>query len=85
MEPLAEAVANLAWKITECAERNPDFGKLIDMFSRESVANRRTIRLHARGRIPPRGRWKIHGLGLPDQILKKVYQQNAAHLLDISN
>src|SRR5262249_24334491 len=31
--------------------------------------------------IPPQGRWRICGLGLSDQILKKVYQQNAARLL----
>jgi predicted TIM-barrel fold metal-dependent hydrolase len=34
--------------------------------------------------IPPQGRWKIYGLGLPDGILKKVYHQNAARLLEIS-
>lgn len=39
---------------------------------------------YAPARIPPQGRWKIYGLGLPDQILKKVYQQNAARLLKIS-
>jgi predicted TIM-barrel fold metal-dependent hydrolase len=33
--------------------------------------------------IPPQGRWRIYGLGLPDQILKKVYQQNAARLLKL--
>lgn len=31
--------------------------------------------------IPPQGRWRIYGLGLPDQILKKVYYQNAERLL----
>src|ERR1700733_4673298 len=30
---------------------------------------------------PPQGRWKIYGIGLPDSILKKVYHNNAAHLL----
>lgn len=39
---------------------------------------------YAPARIPPQGRWRIYGLGLPDQILKKVYQQNAARLLKIS-
>jgi Amidohydrolase len=39
---------------------------------------------YAPARIPPQGRWKIYGLGLPDQVLKKVYQQNAARLLSIS-
>ena len=31
--------------------------------------------------VPPQGRWKIYGLGLPDAILKKVYHDNAARLL----
>lgn len=31
--------------------------------------------------IPPQGRWKIYGIGLPDAILKKVYHNNAARLL----
>lgn len=39
---------------------------------------------YAPARVPPQGRWRIYGLGLPDQILKKVYQQNAARLLKIS-
>ena len=31
--------------------------------------------------VPPQGRWRIYGLGLPDAILKKVYQDNAVRLL----
>jgi predicted TIM-barrel fold metal-dependent hydrolase len=31
--------------------------------------------------IPPQGRWRIYGLGLPDGVLKKVYHDNAARLL----
>ena len=31
--------------------------------------------------IPPQGRWRIYGIGLPDAILKKVYHNNAARLL----
>ena len=31
--------------------------------------------------IPPQGRWKISGIDLPDAILRKVYNQNAARLL----
>jgi hypothetical protein len=31
--------------------------------------------------VPPQGRWRIYGLGLPDPILKKVYHDNAARLL----
>jgi predicted TIM-barrel fold metal-dependent hydrolase len=34
--------------------------------------------------IPPQGRWRIYGLGLPEQILRKVYWENAARLLGIS-
>lgn len=33
--------------------------------------------------VPPQGRWRIYGLGLPDGILKKVYFENAAQLLRI--
>jgi predicted TIM-barrel fold metal-dependent hydrolase len=33
--------------------------------------------------IPPQGRWRIYGLGLPDSILKKVYHDNAARLLRV--
>ena len=33
---------------------------------------------------PPQGRWQISGLGLPDQILRKVYLENAARLIDLS-
>jgi predicted TIM-barrel fold metal-dependent hydrolase len=33
---------------------------------------------------PPQGRWRIYGLGLPEQILRKVYWDNAARLLKIS-
>ncbi|MFQ5740445.1 MAG: amidohydrolase family protein [Acidobacteriota bacterium] len=35
-------------------------------------------------RIPPQGRWRIYGLGLPDSILRKVYYENAARLLQLS-
>ncbi|MEO8778687.1 MAG: amidohydrolase family protein [Rhodanobacter sp.] len=33
--------------------------------------------------VPPQGRWAIYGLGLSDQILRKVYHDNAARLLNI--
>ena len=32
---------------------------------------------------PPQGRWRIYGLGLPDDVLQKVYHTNAARLLRI--
>jgi predicted TIM-barrel fold metal-dependent hydrolase len=33
--------------------------------------------------VPPQGRWRIYGLGLPESILKKVYTDNAARLLGL--
>ncbi|HYO80643.1 MAG TPA: amidohydrolase family protein [Bryobacteraceae bacterium] len=33
--------------------------------------------------VPPQGRWRIYGLGLPDQILRKVYHGNADRLLKV--
>jgi predicted TIM-barrel fold metal-dependent hydrolase len=33
--------------------------------------------------VPPQGRWRIYGLGLPDAILRKVYRDNAARLLGV--
>jgi predicted TIM-barrel fold metal-dependent hydrolase len=32
---------------------------------------------------PPQGRWKIYGIALPDEILKKVYHNNAARLFGL--
>jgi predicted TIM-barrel fold metal-dependent hydrolase len=34
--------------------------------------------------VPPQGRWQIYGMGLPKQILKKVYYNNAAKLLGLT-
>jgi len=34
--------------------------------------------------IPPQGRWRIYGLGLPEPILKKVYHDNAARILKLT-
>jgi predicted TIM-barrel fold metal-dependent hydrolase len=34
--------------------------------------------------VPPQGRWKIYGLGLPETILRKVYYENAARLLRLA-
>jgi predicted TIM-barrel fold metal-dependent hydrolase len=39
---------------------------------------------YAPAAVPPQGRWRIYGLGLPDGILKKVYYENAARLLRVS-
>ena len=33
--------------------------------------------------VPPQGRWRIYGVGLPDAILKKVYHENAERLLSL--
>jgi predicted TIM-barrel fold metal-dependent hydrolase len=33
--------------------------------------------------IPPQGRWRIYGLGLPDGILRKLYRDNAVRLLGL--
>jgi len=34
--------------------------------------------------IPPQGRWRIYGIGLPETILQKVYYGNAARLLGLA-
>jgi len=36
---------------------------------------------YAPAAVPPQGRWQIYGLGLPEPILKKVYQDNALRAL----
>jgi hypothetical protein len=33
------------------------------------------------GPVPPQGRWQIHGLGLPDDVLEQVYAANARRLV----
>lgn len=33
--------------------------------------------------VPPQGRWRIYGIGLPEGILRKVYHDNAARLLGL--
>jgi hypothetical protein len=38
---------------------------------------------YAPASVPPQGRWRIYGLGLPDSILEKVYFANAARILSI--
>ena len=35
--------------------------------------------------VPPQGRWRIYGLGLPEAILKKVYHDNAARILGLTS
>ena len=38
---------------------------------------------YAPANVPPQGRWRIYGINLPDAILKKVYNANAARELGI--
>jgi predicted TIM-barrel fold metal-dependent hydrolase len=33
--------------------------------------------------VPPQGRWRIYGLGLPERILRKVYYENAERVLGL--
>ena len=39
---------------------------------------------YAPARVPPQGRWRIYGIQLPDPILRKVYNENAARMLGIA-
>lgn len=38
---------------------------------------------YAPAEVPPQGRWRIYGIGLPENILRKVYHDNAARLLKL--
>ena len=33
--------------------------------------------------VPSQGRWQINGIGLPDDVLRKVYAENAARILKL--
>jgi predicted TIM-barrel fold metal-dependent hydrolase len=35
--------------------------------------------------VPPQGRWRIYGIGLPEAILKKVYESNAVRWLGLKS
>jgi predicted TIM-barrel fold metal-dependent hydrolase len=39
---------------------------------------------YAPAATPPQGRWRIYGIGLSAQVLRKVYSENAARLLNLS-
>lgn len=39
---------------------------------------------YAPAKVPPQGRWRIYGLGLPDGILRKVYNANASRLIKVA-
>lgn len=34
--------------------------------------------------VPSQGRWQIHGIGLPDDVLRKVYADNARRVLGLA-
>jgi predicted TIM-barrel fold metal-dependent hydrolase len=34
--------------------------------------------------VPSQGRWQIHGIGLPDDVLRKVYRDNARRILRLA-
>ena len=36
---------------------------------------------YAENPFPPQGMWNIYGLGLPDEVLRKIYYQNAARII----
>ena len=40
---------------------------------------------YSRSDPPPQGRWMIYGLHLPDDVLRRVYHDNAARLLRLAN
>ena len=39
---------------------------------------------YAPATVPPQGRWRIYGIGLPETILRKVYFANASRLLSFT-
>jgi hypothetical protein len=39
---------------------------------------------YAPAKTPPQGRWQIYGINLPESILRKVYNGNAARELRIT-
>jgi hypothetical protein len=40
---------------------------------------------YAPANVPPQGRWRIYGINLPDDILRKVYNANALRELGLSS
>lgn len=38
---------------------------------------------YAPAAVPPQGRWRISGLALPQPVLRKIYSENAARLLQL--
>jgi predicted TIM-barrel fold metal-dependent hydrolase len=35
--------------------------------------------------VPGQGRWQIHGIGLPDDVVRKVYRDNAIRVLNLAD
>ena len=54
--------------------RSPDFHQLMVEQSRMEQIDHPT---------PIQGKWKIDGIGLPREVLEKIYYKNAARLLDL--
>jgi len=67
------------------------------LFGLDLPPDRRTYQLHYRfletfdesfdygtGPMPRQGRWQIHGIGLPDDVLRKVYRENARRVLALA-
>jgi len=40
---------------------------------------------YAPAEIPPQGRWRIYGMNLPAEVLRKIYSENAKRELGISS
>ena len=67
------------------------------LFGTDMTPERETYRVHFRfletadeyfcytagDDLPPQGRWRIYGLDLPDDVLHKIYHNNAARLLGL--
>jgi predicted TIM-barrel fold metal-dependent hydrolase len=64
------------------------------LFGTDAPADPAVYRLHARfletwdesfdystDALPDQGRWQIHGLGLPEDVLRAVYRDNARRVL----
>jgi predicted TIM-barrel fold metal-dependent hydrolase len=64
------------------------------LFGTDTAADQAVYRLHYRfletwdesfdystEEVPGQGRWQIHGLGLPDEVLQAVYRDNARRVL----
>ena len=71
----------------------PDAGKVVPQQDLQPAMYRAYFRFletedeyfdYAPSAVPPQGRWRIYGIGLPDGILKKVYRDNAIRLFRLA-